>query len=143
VPDPLDPQRGAAPARFVAVVFGFIFAGIGVTVLVSLWSRPFGAFGSPPLIFRVLGSFIALGFIAVGGAVGLSTLLAGRAGSSISNASGSAVERQNRGERGASSKPGYACPRCGAPLADEADVSPHGDVKCTYCNAWFNVFTDR
>jgi DNA-directed RNA polymerase subunit RPC12/RpoP len=33
----------------------------------------------------------------------------------------------------------YHCPACGAPLAEGADVSPHGDAKCTHCGSWFNI----
>jgi hypothetical protein len=33
----------------------------------------------------------------------------------------------------------FACPRCGAALGEGAEVSPHGDVKCAYCQSWFNV----
>ena len=32
----------------------------------------------------------------------------------------------------------YVCPHCGGKLT-RADVSPLGDVKCTFCGAWFNV----
>lgn len=37
------------------------------------------------------------------------------------------------------SKVGYDCPSCGAALGKEADVSPSGDVKCGYCERWFNI----
>ncbi len=43
--------------------------GIGMTVLIFLWSAPFGEFGSPPLFFRVFGSFIALAFVLTGIAI--------------------------------------------------------------------------
>jgi DNA-directed RNA polymerase subunit RPC12/RpoP len=33
----------------------------------------------------------------------------------------------------------YECDHCGAKLDKNADVSPSGDVKCTYCNKWFNI----
>jgi hypothetical protein len=33
----------------------------------------------------------------------------------------------------------YQCKNCGAALGEKADVSPSGDVKCTYCNKWFNI----
>ncbi|MBD3675956.1 MAG: hypothetical protein HUJ26_20800 [Planctomycetaceae bacterium] len=33
----------------------------------------------------------------------------------------------------------YECDQCGATLGDNADVSPSGDFKCTYCGKWSNV----
>jgi uncharacterized Zn finger protein (UPF0148 family) len=33
----------------------------------------------------------------------------------------------------------YVCPHCAAPLQGKVDVSPSGDVKCPFCNSWFNV----
>lgn len=33
----------------------------------------------------------------------------------------------------------YACPNCAAKLGSDVEVSPHGDAKCKYCGAWFNV----
>ena len=38
-----------------------------------------------------------------------------------------------------SEKIGYKCEHCGAGLDEKADVSPSGDVKCTYCKKWFNI----
>jgi hypothetical protein len=32
-----------------------------------------------------------------------------------------------------------SCPRCAAPLRDDAEISPSGDVKCPHCRSWFNV----
>jgi len=34
---------------------------------------------------------------------------------------------------------GYRCPNCGASIAEGADVSPSGDVKCDHCRRWFNI----
>ncbi len=31
------------------------------------------------------------------------------------------------------------CDHCGAKLTDASEISPHGDVKCEYCEKWFNV----
>jgi hypothetical protein len=33
----------------------------------------------------------------------------------------------------------YHCDQCGAVLGDDADVSPSGDFKCTYCGKWSNI----
>ena len=133
------PPLGPPP---LARLMGIVPLGIGLTVLAFLWGSPFGAFGSPPLFFRVFGSFIALAFVLVGAGIlfGKMTTAHRRTLDQFTVAA-----RQQRGEdneegeatNAATSR--YACPRCGAPLADGADVSPHGDVKCTYCASWFNV----
>jgi len=33
----------------------------------------------------------------------------------------------------------FRCGHCGATQQGPMDVSPSGDVKCTYCNKWFNA----
>lgn len=126
-------------------LFGIIPLGIGLTVLYSLWFSGSG-FGSPPLFFRVCGSFVALGFVMFG-------VAAFSAGGMLNhdrltdlaqkmhqrqrrqrNGSGESTETgQKTGDRG------YGCPKCGAELSDGADVSPSGDVKCAYCRRWFNI----
>ncbi len=120
-------------ARAVAGVFGAIFASIGVLTIGWLWLQPFGNFGSPPVFFRLFGSLVAIGFVVTGGAALISALKGHGMPSDISE--------KIQGTAGPDSPDTttYTCPRCGAPLAERADVSPHGDVKCTYCSTWFNV----
>ena len=31
------------------------------------------------------------------------------------------------------------CDGCGAKCTNASDISPSGDLKCAYCNTWFNV----
>ena len=31
------------------------------------------------------------------------------------------------------------CDNCGAKCTNASDISPSGDLKCEYCNSWFNV----
>jgi len=31
------------------------------------------------------------------------------------------------------------CDNCGAKCTNASDISPSGDLKCKYCNTWFNV----
>ena len=63
-----DYRAPVPPAgKFLGGVFGLIFAGIGLTVIVFLWGALRDGFGSPPLFFRVFGTFIALAFVAFGG----------------------------------------------------------------------------
>lgn len=103
-----------------------IFGFIGIIVLVSLWGGS-SDFGRPPLVFRLFGSMIAMAFILMGFGMPLSLL------------------RKSRGKAGlldgTISKPPPSqmdCPNCGANLG-KAEVSPSGDVKCSYCNGWFNI----
>jgi hypothetical protein len=120
--------------------------GIGMTVLIGLWG---GGMGNPPLFFRVFGSFIALAFVMTG--VGIFAT-AGKLGDPRRMAQ-TLQEMQkelaaDQPEAGSSPtqpadaespKVGYDCPNCGAALGKEADVSPSGDVKCGYCERWFNI----
>ncbi len=123
---------GFGPARFIFGIFGFAFFGIGLTVLGFLWLTPFDRFDSPPIFFRIAGSFIAICFVGFGGTMAWSAI-SGKLTPAMPDVV--ALSNQSKG-----SAPGsYICPHCGAPLQTRADVSPSGDVKCTFCNAWFNV----
>lgn len=132
------PRRAGPAERFLTGVFGFVFGGIGLTVIAFLWGSPSNEFGSPPLVFRVFGSFIALAFVAFGGVALFGGLTAGDSTSSLgSMQSGQAQSVDDESEPAGNMN--YTCPRCSAPLSNKADVSPHGDVKCSFCNGWFNV----
>lgn len=125
-------------SRVIPMLFGLIFAAIGVTVIVSLWSRD-GDF--PPLVFRMVGSLISLAFVVMGGGLAISAMVGkvSQSGKASRGAPGSrgarAVRRTDRADLGV----GYTCSHCGAPLAREADVSPLGDVRCSHCGGWFNI----
>jgi hypothetical protein len=122
--------------KFIGGGVGLVFAGIGLTVLVFLWTA--SGFGAPPLFFRFFGSFIAMAFILVGGG----SFFAAVGGKQFFTPPNDVSESE---ETSPSSPPGpadplkLACPRCGAALSDGAEVSPHGDVRCAYCQSWFNV----
>jgi DNA-directed RNA polymerase subunit RPC12/RpoP len=126
--------------RFIGGVFGVAFCGIGLTVLGFLWLSPFGQWDSLPLVFRIFGSFIAIVFVAVGGGTAWGSIF-GKKSAMISP--GDLLESLSaKVPAAAASTPvtdSYICPRCGAPLQGKADVSPSGDVKCPFCNAWFNI----
>jgi hypothetical protein len=128
--NPFDPQQ-ARIGRLMGTVVGLVFAGLGLTVLISVWSKPFGEFGSPPLFFRIFASFIAVMFVAVGG-IGARASLRYRAPS---------LPQAGAAAPSSTTKPiaGYVCPHCGAPLGDRVEVSPSGDVKCGFCGRWFNI----
>lgn len=123
------PSLPAGPFRFVGVVFGLVFAGIGLTVIGFLWTQ--SGFHEPPLFFKLFGSLIALTFIAVGSVLALTALRLRAPSTDLPSAP---MPPDSPGPAAA-----YACPACGARLGPNADVSPRGDVKCGYCNRWFNI----
>ena len=130
-PQQQQPSTASGAGRFIAGVFGVAFATIGLAVIGSLWFSD--GMGDPPVIFKLVGSCIALVFVAMGGTIAFSAIT-GR---------GMAAQQQQPGA-GAAALPtgatgGYTCPHCGAGLARDAEVSPMGDVKCSFCGRWFNV----
>lgn len=127
-----------APPKLFGVLFSIIPMGIGLTVLIFLWSKPFDEWDSPPLIFRVFGSFIALGFLLFGG-LAIRTFSAGAKGLSSVDVVDRAIGQSAPGTRPPAAPGRYACPDCGAALDPKAEVSPLGDVKCGYCGSWFNI----
>lgn len=88
----MNDSTGGGPnvGRFIGGVFGLVFAGIGLTVIIFLWGAPFGEFGSPPVIFRIFGSFIAIAFVAMGGGAAFAAIT-GKGGGGL--VSGSVVGR--------------------------------------------------
>jgi hypothetical protein len=124
------------PLPLIARVMGVVPLGIGLTVLGFLWGAPFDEFGSPPLVFRLFGSFIALAFVLTGLGMFFSGTALAKAQDRLAGAEvlPDAVPPDDRPLGTA-----FACPKCGAPLGKNADVSPHGDAKCGYCNSWFNI----
>ena len=134
-PSPQRPPQlpGLAAGRFIAGVFGLAFAGIGLTVIIALWS---GGMGDAPSFFRIVGSFIALVFIAFGGTMAYGAITGGGL-MARQRANDSAAATTS--SRNSTTPAGYACPYCGAGLASNVEVSPMGDVKCSFCGRWFNV----
>lgn len=123
---PASQRPTTGPTRFIGAIFGFVFGGIGLTVIGFLWTAR--GFGEPPLFAKLFGSFIALAFVAMGGTLFFSALKGARP------ESGTATTQPP-----ATPGTGYTCPACGARLGEKADVSPKGDVKCGYCRKWFNI----
>lgn len=136
-PDPDNPRTGEVVGRLVVGIFGLVFLGIGLTVIVSLWAVPRGQFGAPPLVFRLVGSFISLAFVTFG-AFMVFAAITGRTLAGAGRGAGGGYMVDDA-ERSGPSSCGYSCPHCGAPLAEGSDISPHGDVKCAHCNCWFNI----
>lgn len=104
-----------------------VFGAIGLVIIVSLWTAE--GFGEPALSFKLVGTLIAQIFVLVGvaGALGLQPK---------APPIGPIRGASPRGRPGAAQ---LACTNCGASLGEGADVSPSGDVKCTYCQRWFNI----
>lgn len=126
-----------------ARLFGIAPFGIGLTTLGFLWLSPWNEFGSPPLFFRIFGSFVAFPFVVIGGGI-----LFGNHTSLIERMKTLKREMEESGlatptSSSSSSPPVLGklkCPNCGSsPGASE--VSPHGDVKCEHCSRWYNVHT--
>jgi hypothetical protein len=133
---PPPPQERSAPVsqagRFIAGVFGLAFACIGLVIIGTLW---FGdGMGDPPVIFKLVGSCIAVCFVAMGGTMAFSAIT-GRGMMAQQSATNATTTKASPG--GATG--GYTCPHCGAGLDRNAEVSPMGDVKCSFCGRWFNV----
>ena len=141
-PEQFEPSHDSGGGRIVGAVFGLIFLGIGLTVIVFLWGAPFGEFGSPPLFFRIMGSFIALAFVTMGGGTAYAAIT-GKPRKHMIRQFAARRRELMRANRETPPRPsvkdGYSCGNCGAALDSSADVSPHGDVKCAHCGRWFNV----
>ncbi len=128
-PKPRFNSAAATPVeRFLLVVFGLVFGGAGLTILGSLWLSSDGP--RPPLFFRIMGSLIAIAFVAF-------------AGGMIFGGVGRPSAASPPDSRRADGTGSYTCPHCGGGLEKGADVSPHGDAKCSYCDRWFNIHSDR
>ncbi|MEO6436666.1 MAG: hypothetical protein ABIP55_13020 [Tepidisphaeraceae bacterium] len=144
---PNNPLGAATTAaRFLGTAFGLVFFGIGVTVIGFMWFGDDG-FGSPPVFVKVFASFIALGFIAMGGTLAASAFfgagMLNKHGATIGEAMKRAKQTQadtRATDKSPSASPGsYACPQCGAAIGEKPDVSPMGDTRCAFCGRWFNV----
>ena len=141
-----SPSPAPLAARVLTTVFGVTFAGIGLAVLASLWGVT--GFFEPPLFFKVVGSLIALPFIAFGVVFLIGGLTMKGAPMQLSAQALAEQLRDLRDELPASQQStgvaapatNYTCPHCAAPLASSSDASPHGDVKCRHCDTWFNIY---
>lgn len=126
---------------------GIVPAGVGVTLLIGLWF-PGSPFDFAPLFFKIFGSFVALMFILVGSVFLSGALSPERRLKSMLSVLQKlqreqllAQESNQTAESHAEAKvvAGYQCTTCGATLDAQAEVSPHGDVKCAHCGRWFNI----
>lgn len=115
-------------------MMGIVPLGVGLTLLAFVWGS--GA----PLFFCVFASFVALGFVLTG-----AKLISGslhdpaRLRQIAEQLQSQLPETPDQPPSAPPGPMGYRCDSCGAPLRPDADVSPHGDVKCEHCNRWFNI----
>lgn len=122
---------------WIARAFGICFGGVGLTVLAFMWGSPWHEFHSPPLFFRVFATFIALPFVAFGGAMLFAKPMDPL--KKVQELSDSLPPDHSNSS--APPQPGkLKCPNCGS-SPGTAEVSPHGDVKCDHCARWYNVHT--
>ncbi len=122
------------PPWFV-LIFISMFGFVGLTLLIFLWSQSPHEFGAPPLIAKMFGSFIAIAFMAMGFGMPISALLRW----SMGETGGRENPDPNIDEGVRRDPTGYRCPHCGAGLGTSQEVSPSGDVKCNYCQKWWNI----
>jgi hypothetical protein len=125
----------------LGIVIGMVFFGLGISVMAFVWTER--GFGAPPLFFRIFATLIAIPFVAVGGIMAYGSIQVLRGNHAAAEQIASLLQHSGRSlpddETASGSSISYTCPACGAPLARGAEVSPHGDVKCTHCGGWFNV----
>ena len=131
----MDARRQLKMGGFVGAVFGVVFFSIGILVMVGVWGG-YDGFHQPPLFFRIFATLIAVPFVAMGGAIAYGSI---RALANKGDAATIPSRSTDDGQRANGQQADYNCPGCGAPLARGADVSPHGDVRCSHCGNWFNV----
>lgn len=128
----------------LARIMGVCVGGIGLTVLAFLWGSSWNSFHSPPLFFRIFGTFIAIPFVGFG--ISAFFLKASNASDRVAALRDQLKDLKESGvlDDPASGKPPapgkLKCPNCGS-SPGEAEVSPHGDVKCDHCGRWYNVHT--
>ncbi len=136
----------------LARLIGIVPLGIGLSVIAFAWSNQFGGAFGVPVFFRLFFTFVALAFVFTGGGI-----LFGLRSATRSGLVDRVLDLQQQMEAGMKARgmtppggpgtftaprmtsEGYLCPSCNAPIGRQAEVSPHGDVKCAHCGRWFNV----
>lgn len=119
-------------------LIGLFPLGVGLLSLCFVWTLP------APIFFKLFGSLVS-GFFILHGWTWLT--LAGRRSGGAAGHLRDLVEvarslQSQRSDPPSTAPPpakGYQCAQCGAVLDQNADVSPSGDVKCSYCQRWFNI----
>ena len=111
------PRGPLMAQRFLAGLFGLVFAGVGLTLITFMWIGS-DDFGSPPVFFKIFASFIAIAFVGFGGTMAYG---AWRSNGLLGNVDKIFQAAQARATgASADAKGGYSCPSCGAALAESA-----------------------
>ena len=131
---PAPNEQAPLAFRVFFGMFSGLFGAIGLTVLGFLWGAPWNEFGSPPLFFRIFGSFVALGFVMFS-AFGIYSAVTAQ----VKPRGFRSRQTPSLDSSTDASDDSYGCPSCGAGLSAGDEISPSGDVKCSHCNNWFNV----
>lgn len=141
-------SEGFALIRYLYLVMGLSMVGLA-SVTVFFYVKTLRASGaSVDMTFRTVPIGVALVVFLLGVAFVRSALSLSRLdgwekalepvnwpdSDSISGAAGSQRVEKEKAIRDA-----YQCTACGARIQDASAVSPGGDVRCAYCNVWFNV----
>ena len=141
-------SRGFALIRHLYWVMGLSMIGLAAVTVFFYVKTLWASGASVDLTFRTVPIGVALvvfllGVTFVRSALSLSRLDGWEKAlepvnwpdsDSISQPAGSERAEKEKATRDASQ-----CTACGARIQDASAVSPSGDVRCAYCNVWFNV----
>ena len=112
--------------QYFSLIFALPFIGGPIAMLTILWDDT--GFGSPPLAMKLFGTFVCLAVMFVGVAMAYGIIAGKRVG--LQKGNHTPVKHNKRS---------YSCEHCGASIGAESEISPSGDVKCEYCNSWFDI----
>jgi len=129
-------------ARVLCAGGGVVAATFGVFYLTAIEQA--GLPHIPPsvrMVFTVMGGFaILVGVLLVLSALSGRIIILPR-GRHDRDAGGPGDPRVSSSSRTIShvASGRISCTHCAAPLHDDTEISPSGDVKCPFCRSWFNV----
>ena len=129
------PTRGQGQeATLFLSIFKWVFGGIALAfaftslaILCVLWALPID------LLFKIVFSIVDVPFVAIGGTL---FVLAVKIRPSIPTKTVETVHDSQL----SSEILRLHCPQCGAPFEEDAETSSSGDVKCEFCDSWYNVY---
>ena len=139
---------GFAVVRLLYLLMGLFMIGLAAVTVFFYVKTLWASGASVDLTFRTVPMGVALVAFLLGVAFVRSALSLSRLdgwekalepvnwpdSDSISEPAGS-----ERFEKEKAIRDAYQCTACGARIQDASAVSPSGDVRCAYCNVWFNV----
>ena len=114
--------------KLFGLIFSLPFIGGPIAMLVMLWDND--SLGAPPLPMQIFGSLICVAVASAGFCMAYSVITGKNLARDKVTKSGNIPD---------SIQSNYSCRNCGAGIGVDSEISPSGDVKCEYCNSWFNV----